>query len=122
MKTATYLKDGVSVLEPTGKIMGSAIPELRQTLIKYVDSNQKPSILINFEHVSKIDSAGLGVFITAYNMARAKGGRIGIVNVDKHIRNLIVRSRLINIFEHFNTEDAALLALSDRFNSGFQPL
>ena len=119
MTTVTYLKDGVSVLEPTGKIMGGAVPELRQALVEHVDGTQKPSILINFEHVSKIDSAGLGVFITAYNMARAKGGRIGIVNVDKHIRNLIVRSRLINIFEHFNTKDAALSALSDRFNSGF---
>ena len=122
MTTVTYLKDGVSVLEPTGKIIGGAIPELREALVKYLDGTQKPSILINFEHVSKIDSAGLGVFLTAHNMTRAKGGRIGIVNVDKHIKNLIVRSRLINIFEHFSTKDAALSALSDRFNSGFQPL
>jgi anti-sigma B factor antagonist len=119
MATVTYLKDGVSILEPPNKIIGAAIPELRQALVKYVDETQRPSILINFERVSKIDSAGLGVFITAYNMARAKGGRIGIVNVDKHIRNLIVRSRLINIFEHFNTEDAALSALSDRYRREF---
>ena len=117
MATVTYLKDGVSILEPPDKIIGGAIPELREALVKHVDSTQTPSILINFERVHKVDSAGLGVFITAYNMARAKGGRIGIINVDKHIRNLIVRSRLINIFEYFNTEDAALLALSDRYNS-----
>ena len=117
MATVTYLKDGVSILEPTGKIIGGAIPELRQILVKHVDRTQTPSILVNFARVNKMDSAGLGVFIYAYNMVRAKGGRIGIINVDKHIKNLIVQSRLIRIFERFDSEDAALSALSDRYNS-----
>ncbi len=117
MATLTHSKNGVSILEPTGKIIGEAIPELRQTLIKHVDSTQTPSILINFEHVHKMDSAGLGVFITAYNMVRAKGGRIGIINVGRHMRNLIVQNRLIRLFERFDTEDAAISALSDRFNN-----
>ncbi|MCG9127748.1 STAS domain-containing protein [Candidatus Poribacteria bacterium] len=113
METVTYLKDGVLILEPSGKIIGEAIPKLRQILLKYVDTTQTPSILINFARVHKMDSAGLGVFITAYNMARAKGGRIGIINVDKHIKNLIVRSRLIRIFERFDSEEASLSALSE---------
>ena len=117
MATLTHSKNGVSILEPTGKIIGEAIPELRQTLIKHVDAKPAPSILINFERVHKMDSAGLGVFITAYNMAHAKGGRIGIINVGSHIKNLIVQNRLIRIFERFDTEDAAISALSDRFNS-----
>ena len=38
MATVTYFKDGVSILEPTGKIIG----ELPQALIKHVDSTQTP--------------------------------------------------------------------------------
>ena len=60
MATLTHSKNGVSILEPTGKIIGEAIPELRQTLIKHVDAKPAPSILINFERVHKMDSAGLG--------------------------------------------------------------
>jgi len=102
-------------LEPTGKIMGEVIPELREILIKQIDKSERPCILINFGRVYKMDSAGLGTFIVAYNMVRSKGGRIAIINVGKHIKNLIVQSRLINIFEHFRTEDAAIKAFSNTY-------
>ena len=70
-------------------------------------------ILINFAHVHKIDSSGLGALVTGYIEAKRKQGRIGIINVGGNIRNLIVRSRLIRLFEHFETEDAAVASLSD---------
>ncbi len=108
-------KDGIVILEPTGKIIGEAIPELREILIKQIDKSERPYILINLKRVNKMDSAGLGTFIVVYNMVRSKGGRIAIINVGKHIKNLIVQSRLINIFEHFSTEDAAVKAFSNTY-------
>ena len=115
MSTTIRLKDGIVILEPTGKIIGDVIPVLRKTLIKHIDKSKKPYILINLKRVHKIDSAGLGTFILVNNMVRSKGGRIGIINVGKHIKNLIVKSRLINIFEHFNTEDAAVNSFSKNY-------
>ena len=115
MATTIRMKDGIVILEPTGKIIGEVIPELQKLLIRHIDKSKRPYILINFNRVHKIDSAGLGTFLLVYNMVRSKGGRIGIINVGKHIKNLIVKSRLINIFEHFNTEDAAVKAFSKNY-------
>lgn len=115
MTTAIHYKQGVAILKPTGKIISTAIPEFRKTMVKHIDTTYTPRVLIDFERVHKMDSAGLGVFITAYNIARSKeGGRIGIINVGKHIRNVVVQTRLINIFEHYKNEDAAIAALSSR--------
>ena len=44
--------------------------------------------------------------------ASGKKGRIGVVNVGKHIKNLVALNWLVNRFEHFESEDAAVLALS----------
>ena len=41
-----------------------------------------------------------------------KKGRVGVVNVGKQIKNLIVLSRLASLFEHFDSEDAAVSALA----------
>ena len=41
-----------------------------------------------------------------------KKGRIGVVNVSKQIKNLIVLSRLVRVFEHYDSEAAAVSALS----------
>ena len=108
-------QDGIIILEPAGKIIGEAIPPLRNALITYIDKSKIPCILINLKRVQKIDSAGFGTFVVAYKMARAKKGRIGIINVGKNIKNLIVQTRLINVFEHFRTEDAAIKALSKNY-------
>ncbi len=112
MTTTTRYKEGVAILEPNGKIIGTAIPKLRESVIKQIDTTYTPRVLINFANVHRMDSAGLGVFITAYNIARAKNGHIGIINVGKHIRNLIVQTRLLNLFEHYENEEVAVTALS----------
>ncbi len=39
-------------------------------------------------------------------------GRIAVINVGANIKNLIVRSRLISVFEHFDSEDEAITSLT----------
>ncbi len=119
MSTKIRQKDGIVILEPTGKIIGEAISELQEVLIDQIDTSNAPCILINLRRVNKIDSAGLGTFVLVYKMVMAKGGRIAIINVGKHIKNLIVQSRLINIFEHFNTEEAAVKAFSRNYSINY---
>ena len=114
MTTTTRYKEGVAILEPTGRIIGTAIPELREIMIKQVATTYTPRVLIDFGNVYRMDSAGLGVFLNAYNMARAREGRIGIINVGRHIRNLVVQTRLINLFEHYENEEVAVASLTER--------
>ena len=114
MATTTHWKDDIVILAPNGKIIGEAIPELRDTVNKYINTTYTPRILINLKKVHRMDSSGLGVLLSAHAAVRQKNGYIGIINVGKHIRNLIVQSRLLSLFEHFDTEDAAISALSNR--------
>ena len=37
---------------------------------------------------------------------------MGVINLGKHIRNLIVLSRVLNLFKHFDSEDAGVAGLS----------
>lgn len=45
-------------------------------------------------------------------MANQKQGRIGVIHVAENIKNLLVMSRIVNQFEHFENEDAAISELS----------
>lgn len=112
MATTIRQKDGVAILEPTGKIMGTSVSELRNAITAQIDASDAPRILINFERVSMMDSSGLGTLMGAHVAATRKKGRVGVINVGTNIKNLIVRSRLVSIFEHFDTEDAAVSALA----------
>ena len=113
MKMITRLESGIPILEPHGKIVGTAVSELRERLaLELLDAAEAPCFLIDFEHVQKIDSTALGMLINVHVIATQMKGRIGIINTGRHIRNLLVLTRLVNIFEHFEDVDAAVASLS----------
>ncbi len=113
MATTMRLKGGVPILEPHGKIVGPAVSELREKLaLELLEASHTPCFLINFEHVHKIDSSALGMLVNVHVIATQLKSRIGIINVGRHIKSLLVLSRLVNIFEHFDSEEAAISALA----------
>ena len=113
MKTTTRLKGGVPILEPHGKIVGPGVSELRERLaLELLDASEKPRFLINFEHVHKIDSSALGMLVNVHVIASQMKGRIGVINVGRHIKSLLILSRLVHVFEHFENEDAAISAFT----------
>ncbi|MYC77155.1 STAS domain-containing protein [Candidatus Poribacteria bacterium] len=112
MTTQIRRQDGITILEPSGKIVGSSASELRKAISPQIEAYDEPRVLINFEHVNRIDSSGLSALIEARVAATRKKGRIGVVNAGKHIRNLVALNRLVSLFECFDNEDAAVSALS----------
>lgn len=112
MKTQVRQQDGVTILTPNGRIIGAAVLEFKETLAPQIEDSNTPRILINFENVNRIDSIGLGTLMEARMMATRKQGRIGVIHVGKHIRNVLVLGKIISLFERFDSEDAAIAALS----------
>ena len=112
MATEIRQQDGVTIVEPSGKIVGPSVSELREVILPEIEAADAPRILINFQNVNMIDSSGLGALMEARALASRKSGRIGVTNVGKHIRNLIVLSRIVSHFEHFDSEDAGVSGLS----------
>ena len=113
MNTEIRQQNGVSILEPNGRIMGPTSLELRETIVPHIESSDSPRILINFDKVNMIDSSGLGALLEARALTVRKKGRIGVVNVSKGIKNLVALSRLVSMFENYDSEDAGVSALSE---------
>ena len=112
MRTQIRKQAGVTILEPNGKIAGSGVSKLRELISPQITFSDVPRILINFEHVNRIDSSGFSALMEARVAASRKNGRIGIINVGKHIKNLVALNWLVTRFEHFDSEAAAVSALS----------
>ena len=52
MTTQIRQQDGIVILAPHGRIVGSAASELRKTLVPQIEAYDEPRILINLEKVS----------------------------------------------------------------------
>ena len=81
---------------------------VEETLIRHVSS---PRLVFDFREVSQIDGAGLGTLMKIYAKIRPRGGKIAVINMNKHIRKIIVSTRLIAVLKCFKSEDDAVSAL-----------
>jgi anti-sigma B factor antagonist len=65
-------------------------------------------IVINLEHVNYVDSGGLGAVIEAHRNTKVRGGHLKLSNLGPKFRQALEMVRLINMFETFPTDSAAL--------------
>jgi anti-anti-sigma factor len=106
-------RDSVVIFALSGRIIGSAVRDLREAIDhQLAQISGPPRLLFDFGEVTLLDSSGLGTLMGMHVAIARKGGRIGVVNVGANIKNLIIRSRLISTFEHFASETDAIEALS----------
>ncbi len=107
-------KDDVIVVKLGGRIIGTAGGDLRRAIDEELANvSGTPKFLFDFADVSRMDSSGLGTLVGLHVSITRKDGRIGVINVGTSINNLLVMGRLITIFEHFDSEDEAIAALTE---------
>ena len=105
-------QDGVHIFKLEGRIMGPDIQELKDTVEKALSEiSETPKLVFDFKDVIGMDSSGLGVLMKIYADIHPLGGTIAVINVNKHVKNLIVMARLITVFRNFETEEEAVWSL-----------
>lgn len=66
------------------------------------------NLLIDLSGVSYVDSAGLGELVQAYATTKNRGGALKLLNVTKRLRDLLVVTKLLTVFDTYDDEAAAL--------------
>ena len=106
-------QEGVVILELSGKIFGPAALEFKKTFDQQIAScTGPPKFLVDFANVTIMGSSGLGALTGAYVSIEQQGGLVAIVNVGTNIQNLMIRSKLVEQFEPFDSEEEAIEALN----------
>ncbi len=106
-------REGVVILELSGKIFGPVALEFKRAFDEQIASfTGTPKFLVDFAGVTIMGSSGLGALTGAYVSVEQKGGLVALVNVGTNIQNLMIRSRLVEQFEPFESEDEAIEALN----------
>ena len=118
MEMTLTLQGGIPILHPHGKITGAAVSAFRERLGLWIGDIHEPCLLIDFADVPKIDSSALGVLVTAHTLAQHHRMQIGLLNVSKRIRNLIVLARLAKVFHCFRDADEAIATFAQRKFTG----
>jgi anti-sigma B factor antagonist len=108
MKIVERQVDDVHILDVHGKILiGEGDDALRDAVTKLVKGGKK-KILLNLADVPYVDSAGLGEIVRCYTTVSREGGRLKLVNLTKKIQDLLAITKLLTVFETYDSEPEAV--------------
>ena len=112
MQIEERVVNDVTILDLKGKItLGEGDEALKDKINSLIHQNRK-KILLNLEDVPYIDSAGLGEIVRTYTTVSRQGGQLKLVNLTKRITDLLSITKLLTVFETFDSEPEALKSYS----------
>jgi anti-sigma B factor antagonist len=112
MQIEERVVNDVTILDLKGKItLGDGDEVLKDKINSLVLQNRR-RILLNLAEVPYIDSAGLGEVVRTYTTVSRQGGQLKLVNLTKRITDLLSITKLLTVFETFDTEAEALKSYS----------
>ena len=100
--------DSVVVLELSGKVMGGPDANLLSEKLHDLVDQKKTKIVADLSKVNWMNSSGLGILIGGLTTMRNNNGDLKLVNVTERIKSLLIITKLITIFETFDTVDEAV--------------
>lgn len=86
-KISHRTKSGLEVLDLQGELDAHTASQLEDAL-KSLIHNNKSNIIVNFQELDYIASAGLGVFMAYIEDVRSNGGDIKLTNMNDKVYNV----------------------------------
>ena len=100
----------IVILDLTGKItIGDGSNKLRDEVNRLLEAGER-EIILNFESTSYLDSSGIGELISRHTTTKNQGGHLKLLKLPKKIRDLLLVTKLLGVFETFEHEQDALLS------------
>lgn len=112
LKIRERKRDGVAILEMSGKLMGGPDADAFDETLKTLIHEDCRNVIVNLEKVSWVNSTGLGILISGYTTLRKSGGELKLLKVSERIENIFIVSKLYTVFASFQDEDEAVRSFS----------
>lgn len=109
MQIAERSVGNVKVLDLSGQItLAKGDDQLLKDKVNSLVHQGNKRILINLANVTHMDSAGLGELVGAYTTVTKSGGSMKLVNLTKRLHDLLSITKLLTVFDTFDSEPEAL--------------
>jgi anti-sigma B factor antagonist len=113
MKIKTEEKYSAVVIILKGNVMGGPDTQAFSELLHKLLDEEKKNIVVDLSGVKFMNSSGLGMLISGYTTIKNGGGKFVLAGATEKINSLLVITKLITIFDNFNSVDEAVKSFSE---------
>jgi anti-sigma B factor antagonist len=113
MQISERIINDVTILDLEGRITINDGAELLRDKVRSIVFQGRTKLLINLAKVPYIDSGGLGELVRCSLSAKKANGAVKLMGLNGKITDLLAITRLVTIFETFDTELDALASFGE---------
>ena len=84
------------------------IDQISDEIIRLIDQDNNPKILLDFKNVEQLSSAALGALIRVNQQIKDKCGQLRLANVAGHLQEIFEMTRLDRLFQMHDDSEAAI--------------
>ncbi|NDQ55630.1 MAG: STAS domain-containing protein [Acidipila sp.] len=110
MQIATRQSGVATIVDVKGDIDLYNSPEMRKVILEELRDKRTARLVINLTQVRYIDSSGVASLVEGLKTSKTLGSRFMLFGLSPAAREVLELSRLIRVFEVFDSEDLALKA------------
>lgn len=120
LKITTREISDVTIVDLDGRVtIGDTNCQLHETMRSLVSEGKK-NVILNLKKIDKIDSSGLGEIVAGFSTMRKNGGSLKLVNMSERIQDIMMITKLLTVFDCFETEAAAIESFNSETESELQ--
>jgi anti-sigma B factor antagonist len=101
--------NNTTIVDVVGDITLHNTPEVRKVLLNLLKEKRASRVVMNLTAVKYIDSAGVASLVEGLKMSREMKSGFALFGLSRTAREVLELTRLIKVFEVYNTEEEALL-------------
>lgn len=113
MGVRTKSVGSIVVLEVKGQFFGDKETDQLEKAIADVGASGNTQLVLDMSECSMMNSTALSVLIGAHRQYEARHGAIKLCGLQKRMENMLVMTRLINVFGHYPTVEAAVASFAE---------
>lgn len=112
MKTKVIEQYNAVVVELKGDVLGGDdTKNFNELLHKLIDEGKK-NVVVDLSEVKFMNSSGLGMLISGLTTMKRENGSLKLACVTEKIESLLIITKLITIFESYESVDEAVKSFS----------
>jgi anti-sigma B factor antagonist len=108
VKISTRRMEKTAILDVSGDIDLAHSTELRRVVLVEFRENRTPKVILNLIEVNYIDSSGVASLVEGLKASRDVGARMILVGLSPTVYEVLELSKLLKIFEIYDSEVLAL--------------
>ena len=108
MPISTRRNDKATIFDLSGDIDFANSPLVRDSVLREIRESRRPRVLVNLSQVRYMDSSGVASLVEGLKASRDLGSRFILVGLSTSAREVLQLSRLLKVFEIYDSEEQAM--------------